>query len=278
MDQPITFDRLSQVQVKSLGGTLVDFSNLGDFVMQNSVSAINHTDRAKTITVSATLVSEDALPVTTRMNQYLAEHPLANGVTSKRGGIGELIADSIPSMVRALVIAWFLVYTVMVLQFERFRQPFIIMLTIPFCVIGVIVGLLLFGSTLSLLSLLGLISLGGVVVNNGIILIDYVNQYRSWNPCTEGEDERVHLKQMIAEGASTRLRPIFMTTLTTMLGVVPMAVARGEGSELYAPLGQAIAGGLFTSTLITLFLIPTMYYITEERVLRKKERGRHEKT
>ncbi|MFA7168357.1 MAG: efflux RND transporter permease subunit [Sphaerochaetaceae bacterium] len=278
MDQPITFDRLSQVQVKSLGGTLVDFSNLGDFVMQNSVSAINHTDRAKTITVSATLVSEDALPVTTRMNQYLAEHPLDNGVTSKRGGIGELIADSIPSMVRALVIAWFLVYTVMVLQFERFRQPFIIMLTIPFCVIGVIVGLLLFGSTLSLLSLLGLISLGGVVVNNGIILIDYVNQYRSWNPCAGGEDERVHLKKMIAEGASTRLRPIFMTTLTTMLGVVPMAVARGEGSELYAPLGQAIAGGLFTSTLITLFLIPTMYYITEERVLRKKERGRHEKT
>jgi HAE1 family hydrophobic/amphiphilic exporter-1 len=278
MDKPVTLDRLSGVQVKSLGGTMVDFTNLGQFTVQNSVSAINHTDRAKTITVSATLVSEDALPVTTRMDQYLAEHPLADGVTSQRGGIGALIADSIPSMIRALVIAWFLVYTVMVLQFERFRQPFIIMLTIPFCVIGVVVGLLLFGSTLSLLSLLGLISLGGVVVNNGIILIDYVNQYRSWNPIKEGEDERVHLKRMIAKGASTRLRPIFMTTLTTMLGVVPMAIAKGEGSELYAPLGQAIAGGLFTSTLITLFLIPTMYYITEERVLKKQEKKRHETT
>ena len=275
--QPINMDRLSHIQVKSLGGTLVDFANLGEFSIQNNISAINHTDRAKTITISATLVSEDALPVSNRMNRYLEEHPLADGVTSKRGGIGQLIGDSLPTMVRALIVAWFMVYTVMVLQFERFRQPFIIMLTIPFCIIGVVMGLLLFGSTLSLLSLLGIISLGGVVVNNGIILIDYVNLCRERNPLGDGEDAHEHLKRMIAEGSSTRLRPIFMTTLTTMLGVIPMAVARGEGAELYAPLGQAIAGGLFTSTLITLFLIPTLYYITEDRLLRREERLRDEK-
>jgi len=277
-DKEVGLDTLGAIQVKSLAGTMVDFSNLGNFVVQRSVSAINHTDRAKTITISATLVSEDTLPVTTRMNAYLAQRPLSEGISSKSGGIGELIGDSLPTMVRALLIAWFLVYTVMVIQSERFRQPLIVMFSIPFCIIGVVIGLLSFGSTLSLLSLLGIISLGGVVVNNGIILIDYVNQLREQKPLGQGEDSHEHLRDIIAEGSSTRLRPIFMTTLTTMLGVIPMAAAYGEGSEIYAPLGQAIAGGLFTSTLITLILIPTLYYITEDRILQRKEKERADET
>jgi HAE1 family hydrophobic/amphiphilic exporter-1 len=271
-DQPVSENMLSSMQVKSLAGTLVDFSNIADFKVVQSISAINHTDRAKTITISASLVSEDALPVTNRMQQYLEENPLQYGITSKSGGINELIGDSLPTMIRALAIAFFLLYTVMVLQFERFRQPLIVMISIPFCVIGVVIGLLSFGSTISLLSLLGVISLGGIVVNNAIILIDYVNLCRAKYPLQEGENIHDHLKMLVAKGSATRLRPIFMTTLTTMLGVVPMAMAHGEGAELYAPLGQAIAGGLFTSTLITLFLVPTLYFMTEDRILRKKER------
>ncbi|MBR4005592.1 MAG: efflux RND transporter permease subunit [Treponema sp.] len=155
----------------------------------------------------------------------------------------------------------------MVLQFERFRQPIIIIACIPFCFIGVTLGLLVFGSTLSLVSLLGIISLGGIVVNNGIILVDYINQVRK----NMGQDDTVeNLRDTITKASSTRVRPIFMTTLTTMLGVIPMAIARGEGAELYAPLGQAIAGGLLTSTLITLFLIPTLYYMSEKKRMEKK--------
>ena len=192
-----------------------------------------------------------------------------------------LIGDMITPMISALLIAIFLVYTVMVIQFEKFRQPLLIMVTIPFCFIGVVGGLLLFGSTLNLLSLLGLISLAGVVVNNGIILVDYINQLRKqrrqvlartkgfqdkdgeWHIELNEEEEDNLLKTSVLDGAASRIKPILITTLTTLLGDIPMAVAKGEGSELYASMGQAIAGGLLTSTLITLILIPVIYYLSE---------------
>ena len=181
----------------------------------------------------------------------------------------ELLGDAIPPMIKALLIACFLVYTVMVLQFEKFRQPLLVMGTIPFCVIGVVLGLMIFGSTLSLISLMGIIALAGVVVNNGIILIDYINLLRKRNS-EEGKLETIDsLKQTIITGSSSRVRPILMTTLTTMLGVIPMAIANGEGAEIYAPLGQAISGGLLTSTIITLFIIPVLYFLTEKKSVNK---------
>ena len=131
--------------------------------------------------------------------------------------------------------------------------------------------------------MLGLISLAGVVVNNGIILVDYINQLRTqrrqvlartkgtqdkdgeWHISLNKEEEDNLLKTSVLDGAASRIKPILITTLTTLLGDIPMAVAKGEGSELYASMGQAIAGGLFTSTLITLILIPVIYYISEKR-------------
>ncbi|MDD3366801.1 MAG: efflux RND transporter permease subunit, partial [Sphaerochaetaceae bacterium] len=184
------------------------------------------------------------------------------------GGLVELIGDAVGPMVTALLVAIFLVYTVMVIQFERFRQPLIIMASIPFCLIGVVLGLLLFGSSLSLISVMAIIALGGMVVNNGIILIDSINSLREEQEVAPNVDTAMkQLRTCICEGGASRMRPILMTTLTTMLGVVPMAIASGEGSAIYAPLGQAIAGGLLSSTLITLFIIPILYYITERRII-----------
>lgn len=271
-EEEITLDDLTNIHVLSSLGVPVSFSNLASFSTKQEVSQINHIDRAKAITVSANLISEDTSGVTRRVNQWLEKNPLPQGVSSQAGGIGELIGDSLPSLITALCIAFFLVYTVMVLQFERFRQPLIIMATIPFCLIGVVLGLLLFGSTMSLLALLGVISLGGVVVNNGIILVDYINILRKSSSKKEGEETTEDLRKNVIEGSASRLRPIFMTTLTTMLGVVPMAVAAGEGAEIYAPLGQSIAGGLLTSTLITLFIIPALYFVTEKRRLNKRKK------
>ena len=160
------------------------------------------------------------------------------------------------------------------------------MASIPFCFIGVVAGLLLFGSTLNLLSLLGLISLAGVVVNNGIILVDYINQLRAqrrmvlartqgsqnkdgeWEITLSAEEEENLLRTSVLDGSASRIKPILITTLTTLLGDIPMAMAKGEGSELYASMGQAIAGGLLTSTLITLILIPVIYYLSERRAKR----------
>ena len=282
-DQNITADVISNLNIITQNGQKVSFANLSDIKVEKSISQINHSNRAKKITITASLISEDTSGVSQRVNQYIANNPFPNGVHSKAGGIMALIGDMVTPMISALLIAIFLVYTVMVIQFERFRQPLLIMVTIPFCFIGVEAGLLIFGSTINLLSLLGLISLAGVVVNNGIILVDYINQLRDqrrlvlakakgyqdkdgdWHIDLSKEEKDELLKTSVLDGAASRIKPILITTLTTLLGDIPMAVSKGEGSELYASMGQAIAGGLLTSTLITLILIPVIYYMSEKK-------------
>ena len=282
-DSSITLDDIANVHIVTDRRQDVSFANLADIYVEKSISQINHSDRAKTITVSATLKSENTSGVSSRVNEYLNKHPLPNEVESTAGGIMQLIGGMITPMVTAMLIALFLVYTVMVIQFERFKQPLLIMITIPFCFIGVIAGLLMFGSTMNLIAMLGLISLGGVVVNNGIILVDYVNQLRKqrrlelamekgtqnkdgdWNIELSIEEEDELLRSCVTDGSASRIKPILITTLTTLLGDIPMAVAKGEGSEIYAPMGQAIVGGLLTSTVITLVLIPVIYYMSEKK-------------
>lgn len=296
-DSDISPDTISNIHIVTSNGQNVSFANLSDIRVEKSISQINHSDRAKTITVSATLVSENTSGVSQRVNQYLAKNPLPNGVSSKSGGIMALIGDMIGPMATALVIAVFLVYIVMALQFEKLKQPLLIMVTIPFCFIGVVLGLMIFGSTLNLLALLGLISLAGIVVNNGIILVDYINQLRKnrrleiamhrgsqnkdgeWQVELSYEEETKLLYDCVADGAASRIKPILITTLTTLLGDIPMAISSGEGAEIYAPMGQAIVGGLITSTLITLILIPILYYIAEKPKKNKLKRGKkNEKT
>ncbi len=298
-DDFIDVSSLGRIPIKTLAGTFVSFEELGDLEINSTVSALNHTDRSLSITVGATLVSEDASGVTSRMNSYLAQNPLKEGIDTKSGGIIGLIEDSLAAVVTAVVIAIFLLYMVMVIQFERFRQPFIIMVSVPFCLIGVIVSLLAFGSSITLMSVVALVALAGTVVNNAIILIDYINQLRDRKRSAIilkvdedlvdkpgsgfssetgrgklldfGTEERI-LALSVVRGGSSRLRPILITTLTTVVGVIPMALAIGEGSELYASVGQSIAGGLMTSTLITLFIVPVIYFIGERNTIRRKKR------
>ncbi len=283
LDNDITTDSIANLHIITSGGQDVSFGSLSDINVEKAISQINHSNRAKTITVSATLISENTAEVSSYVNEYLAKNPLPNGVGSKTGGIGALIGDMVVPMATAMAIAVFLVYTVMVLQFEKFKQPLLIMGSIPFCFIGAVLGLMTFGSTVNLLSLLGLITLAGIVVNNGIILVDYVNLLRiqrreeiamargrqnkdgEWEITLSYEEENELTRQCILDGASSRIRPILITTLTTLLGDIPMAMAKGEGAEIYAPMGQVIVGGLLSSTLITLLIIPVLYEIMEKK-------------
>jgi HAE1 family hydrophobic/amphiphilic exporter-1 len=121
-----------------------------------------------------------------------------------------------------------------------------------------VAGLLAFNSALSIIAMLGLITLGGTVVNNAIVMVDFTNLLR--------RRDKMILREAVVSGAMSRLKPILMTTLTTIVGIIPMALARGDGSEVYAPLGQAILGGLSTSTLITLFVVPVLYEAVERRI------------
>ena len=292
-DDPISENRLSQIKLHSLAGTQIPLSNITSLDINESVSQINHTDRAMTLTITAKLTGESTDHVSARINRYIAENPLPAGITTQAGGLNDLVNDALPPLSQALLIAMFLVYLVMVAVFERYDQPILIMLLFPFCIIGAVLALSAFGSSLSIVSILGIVSLVGMLVNNGIVIADYVNGTRTLSRKAELIKRNVEfdeytnlvgmlpydlemeiLKENTASGSASRLRPILMSTLTTVLGVIPMAVAKGEGAEIYAPLGQVIMGGLATSTLLTLYIMPVYYYILEKmrlkRIYRKK--------
>ena len=287
-DKMLSDDLLSDLTIITTDGRCVNFSSIADLKIENSISQINHIDKANSITINCATTSEDTSNIVSRLNAYLEEYPLDKNVSQRVAGVSKLVGEMLGPIFISLIIAVFLVFMVMVFQFERFDQPILIMITVPFCIIGVALGLLAFGSTLNMISLLGVIALSGTAVNNGIILIDYMNMLvkRKRESTLIGlgydieddsfdsngklgyENDLHNLQESIVEAAQSRLRSILMTTLTTMLGVVPMAIGTGEGSEIYAPLGQAIAGGLLATTAIALFLMPVLYYILERRKLK----------
>jgi HAE1 family hydrophobic/amphiphilic exporter-1 len=145
----------------------------------------------------------------------------------------------------------------MAVQFESLKQPLVIMVSVPFALTGVAIALLLTDTTLNMYSMLGGIVLIGIVVNNAIVLIDYTNTLR--------RRDGLSVREALISACRRRLRPILMTTLTTLLGLVPLAVGLGEGSEMQSPMARAIVGGLLTSTIVTLFLVPAVYLLVEGR-------------
>jgi HAE1 family hydrophobic/amphiphilic exporter-1 len=155
-----------------------------------------------------------------------------------------------------IVVAIALVFGIMASLFESFRDPFIVLFTIPLSVIGIVAIYLITGDTFNILTAVGLLVLVGVIVNNGIVLVDYTNMLRK---------RGFSLHDACVEAAGNRLRPILMTTLTTILGLLPMAFFPGEGAEMTAPIGKTVLGGLSFGTLMTLFLMPTVYYIINRR-------------
>ena len=156
------------------------------------------------------------------------------------------------SLFLALGLSLFLVYVIMASQFESLIQPFIIMFTIPMAFVGTVLGLKFFGINVSVVVFLGMIMLAGIVVNNAIVLVDYTNTLRG---------RGIALKEAIIQAGCVRLRPILMTTATTVLGLLPMALGLGDGAEIRTPMAVAVICGLLTSTVLTLLVIPTIYYL-----------------
>ena len=248
---------INLINMRSATGKTVSLSSFTDFETKPAVSSINKQNKNISLTITAYMNTLDQTAISSRVKAFMELQDIPYGISWEIGGTASLVTESFKSLFLILGIAVFLVYAVMVIQFEKFIQPVIIMVSVPFCLIGVILGLLAFGSIISIIPMLGIISLAGIVVNNGIVMIDYINMLR--------DREKIPLVEAVLQGCSSRLKPILMTTLTTFFGVIPMAFAGGNGAEIYAPLGQAIAGGLFTSTILTLFLVPAIYTLTESR-------------
>lgn len=178
------------------------------------------------------------------------------------GGQYEKMKEAFGSLLFAFIFAIILVYMVMASDFESLIHPLIVMFTLPLGIIGVVAGLLFFHFTLSIGSFLGMILMAGVVVNNGIVMIDYVNLLR--------RDGKKGVRESLTEGCTTKLRAIILTTLTTVFGMLPMAISRTSGSEFRAPMAISVIGGVLISAIFTLYLIPVIYELAEKVKRRKK--------
>ncbi|MDI3480436.1 MAG: hydrophobic/amphiphilic exporter (mainly bacteria), family [Tepidanaerobacteraceae bacterium] len=216
---------------------------------------IDRDDQTRVVTVTGDIVGRAAGTVNNEIQRKLSTITFPEGYSYKMGGEQEQMVESFRDLFLALILAVILVYMVMAAQFESLAQPFVIMFTVPLAIIGVVFALLLTGRHLNMPAFIGIIMLAGIVVNNAIVLVDYINQLRQRGMSRE---------EAIIRAGSIRLRPILMTALTTVLGLIPLALGLGEGGELRAPMATVVIGGLVFSTLLTLVVIPVIYTIMED--------------
>lgn len=243
-------------------GRHITLGNLAHVEVSYGPVEIYRKNQMRVIRVEANVKGRPLGSVAKDLQAALTKVSVPSAVITSWGGEVEEQRKAFRDLFLLLALGVVLVYMVMASQFESLRHPFVIMFSVPFLLIGVNLFLLIGGATFSLISFIGIIMLVGIVVNNGIVLVDYINLLRG---------RGMGLIEAITTGGRRRLRPVLMTALTTMGGVFPMIISGGEGSESWRPLGLTVFGGLLTSTLITLVLVPTIYYTLESR---RKGKGR----
>lgn len=251
-----SIDEIQRLIVNPNSERPIPLSAIAEVQIANGPGEIRRVAQQRVALVSANLNYGDLGEAAEEVEQALAGITLPSGIFAEIAGQNEEMSESFRSLMFALGLAIFLVYLVMASQFESLLHPFIILFTIPLALVGAILALFLTGTTISVVVFIGLILLIGIVVNNAIILIDIINQMRM---------KGMEKLEAIREGGKSRLRPILMTTLTTTLGLLPLAIGFGDGAELRAPMGITVIGGLLVSTLLTLLVIPVMYAILDRK-------------
>ena len=238
----------------------VKLSDIATILDGKTLSTINRSAQRRYLSVSAGIgENENITLVSAKVQQALAEYKAPEGISFEFSGENESIMEAMWELVKMLGIGIILVYLIMVAQFQSLRSPFIVMFTIPLAFTGAFLALIAWGLEISIVAMIGLVMLVGIIVNNGIVLVDYINQLR---------EEGIPRREAIIEASKTRVRPIFMTAFTTILALVPIAMGIGFGSDLIQPVAVCCIGGLVYATLMTLVVIPVMY----EMLSRKKMR------
>ena len=243
-------------------GRPVKLKEVGSVVEEYAAPMIERENRQRVISVKSTLGAGVALgDVVTELRQLIAEYPTPDGVDLEVGGTVEDQGDAFSDLLTLFVLIVILVYIVMATQFESLKFPFIIMFTIPFAFTGVFLALWMTSTPLSLIALIGAIMLVGIVTKNGIVMVDYMNLLI---------ERGSGVFDAVIAGGKSRLRPVLMTSFTTILGMLPLAIGTGAGSETWQPMGIAVIGGLTFSTILTLFIVPVLYSILVHRSQRKE--------
>jgi len=250
--------RVSGLFLVNPAGSRVPLENLVDLREDTAPVSVERSNKARLVKVTAALTGERPLDRVVADARRLLDAlgPVAAGMKVTVTGTRSQMTDTFRQLALALLLGMGLVYVVMASQFESLLHPFIIMFSIPFAAIGLVAALIVTRTPFSMVAFIGAILLVGYVVNNAILLIDYFNVLRR---------SGLALDKAVIIGGRTRLKPILMSTVTTILGLLPMALGIGTGSELRAPMARAVFGGLASSTLITLLLIPVLYRLVESR-------------
>jgi len=264
----LSLQDLGNIHVTTARGQQVPLSGMVTFIQSSSKVNIERKNQERIISVEAGVAKRDLGSVVRDVRQALRKVPLPPGITLHLGGDFAEQEKSNAEMTVVLILALILVYMVMASQFESFLDPFLIMFSVPFALTGVILILFLTDTAFNSQVFLGLIMLGGIVVNNAIVLISYFRILL---------EKGMGLTEAVLAGGRSRLRPILITTVTTVLGLLPLALGIGEGSETQTPLARTVIGGLTVSTVLTLFLIPIAFVLTENLRQRLQDKRKNKR-
>jgi HAE1 family hydrophobic/amphiphilic exporter-1 len=261
-EQRASLGNLQNVTVLTPSGQAVPIGDLVKMQRREGPVSIERQDQERLVQVTAGYANRDLGSIMRDVDRRLSEMTMPTGFSLNYGGEYEEQQKSFRELLFSLILAIVLVFMVMASEFESLRDPLIILFSIPLAAVGVCLSLFLTETTFNMQAFIGVILLAGIAVNNAIVLIDYTILLR--------ERDKLLLKHAVELAGRRRLRPILMTTLTAILGLVPMSLGFGEGAEVQAPMARVVIGGMLTSTLITLLFIPTIYTMIEERGLREE--------
>ncbi len=258
-----SLEDIRNIPIMTPFNTMVTLGEVATITRGEGPIRINRENQARVITVTGNIAGRDLGSVVRDIQGRIAdvERGLPAGYFTEFGGQFEQMQEAFVIMAGAFALATLLVYMIMASQFESFRHPFVIMFTIPLAIVGVILALLVSGRPVSLPVLIGFIMLGGIAVNNGIVMVDYINQLKR-----RGVDK----KEAILQASAVRLRPVLITAFTTVLGMMPMALSVSEGAEMRAPMAITVVGGLVATTFLTLFVIPIIYSLFDKVKFKEK--------
>lgn len=260
-----TVNSLKNFHIKAATGEWIALSDIADIVVDRGSTTLTRINQKRTVTLSAKLYGTDMNTINREFAKAIEDIEKPDGVSRETGGALDVMIEAMVSLALAILLGIILMYFVMAAQFENLAQPLIIMMTVPLSLIGVSLSLLVSGSQLSVVGCIGILMLVGIIVNNAIVLIEFINTLKK-------EDPDGSIIEHAVEAGKTRMRPVLMTSLTSILGYLPMAVSTADGAEMMKPLAIVLLGGLAIGTLLTLFVIPVIYTVFDQRKERKNVR------